>query len=169
MNGAPAERNRKPTQQSMPNTYAQIYIQIVFAVKGRQSFIKEPFREDVQKYMAGIINNKKQRLYAIYCMPDHVHLLVSLKPDLAVSDLVRDIKANTTIFIREKGFISNAFSWQEGFGAFSYSKSQTEKVVEYILNQPLHHRRKSFREEYQDFLERFGIAYDEKYVFEYYD
>lgn len=153
----------------MPNTYTQIYIQIVFAVKGRQNFIKEPFREDVQKYMAGIINNKKQRLYAIYCMPDHVHLLVSLKPDLAVSDLVRDIKANTTAYVKEKGFAGNAFSWQEGFGAFSYSKSQTEKVVDYILNQPLHHHRKSFREEYQDFLERFGIAYDEKYVFEFYN
>jgi putative transposase len=153
----------------MPSTYSQIYIQLVFAVKGRQNCIKESFREEVQKYMAGIINNKKQRLYAIYCMPDHVHLLVSLKPDLAVSDLVRDIKADTTSFSKEKGFVNDAFCWQEGFGAFSYSKSQTAKVVEYILNQPLHHYRKSFREEDHDFLERYGIAYDEKYVFEFYD
>ena len=153
----------------MPNTYSQIYIQIVFAVRGRQNFINESFREEIQRYMAGIINHKKQRLYAIYCMPDHVHLLVSLKPDMAVSDLVRDVKASTTAFIKEKGYVNDAFGWQEGFGAFSYSKSQTEKVVDYILNQPLHHHKKNFREEYHDFLERFGIAYDEKYVFEFYD
>jgi putative transposase len=149
----------------MPNTYSQI----VFAVKGRQNFIKESFREEVQKYMSGIINNKKQKLYAIYCMPDHVHLLVSIKPDIAISDLVRDIKANTTSFIKEKGFLNEAFSWQQGFGAFSYSKSQTEKVVNYILNQPIHHKKKSFREEYHGFLENYDIAFDEKYVFEFYD
>jgi putative transposase len=153
----------------MPNTYSQIYIQIVFAVKGRQNFIKESFREEVQKYMSGIINNKKQKLYTIYCMPDHTHLLVSIKPDIAISDLVRDIKANTTSFIKEKRFANNAFSWQEGFGAFSYSKSQTEKVVNYILNQPIHHKKKSFREEYHEFLENYDIAFDEKYVFEFYD
>ena len=153
----------------MPNTYSQIYIQIVFAVKGRQNFIKESFREEIQKYMSGIINNKKQKLYAIYCMPDHVHLLVSIKPDIAISDLVRDIKANTTSFIKEKGFVNEAFSWQQGFGAFSYSKSQTEKVVNYILNQPIHHKKKSFREEYHEFLENYDIAFDEKYVFEFYD
>jgi REP element-mobilizing transposase RayT len=153
----------------MPNTYSQIYIQIVFAVKGRQNFIKESFREEVQKYMSGIINNKKQKLYAIYCMPDHVHLLVSIKPDIAISDLVRDIKANTTSFIKEKGFLNEAFSWQQGFGAFSYSKSQTEKVMNYILNQPIHHKKKSFREEYHEFLENYDIAFDEKYVFEFYD
>jgi putative transposase len=153
----------------MPNTYSQIYIQIVFAVKGRQNFIKESFREEVQKYMSGIINNKKQKLYTIYCMPDHTHLLVSIKPDIAISDLVRDIKANTTSFIKEKRFANNAFSWQEGFGAFSYSKSQTEKVVNYILKQPLHHKKKSFREEYHEFLKNYDIAFDEKYVFEFYD
>jgi putative transposase len=153
----------------MSNTYSQIYIQIVFAVKGRQNFIKESFREEIQKYMSGIINNKKQKLYAIYCMPDHVHLLVSIKPDIAISDLVRDIKANTTSFIKEKRFVNEAFSWQEGFGAFSYSKSQTEKVVNYILNQPIHHKKKSFREEYHEFLENYDIAFDEKYVFEFYD
>jgi REP element-mobilizing transposase RayT len=92
----------------MPNTYSQIYIQIVFAVKGRQNFIKESFREEVQKYMSGIINNKKQKLYAIYCMPDHTHLFVSIKPDIAISDLVRDIKANTTSFIKEKRFSNEA-------------------------------------------------------------
>jgi len=153
----------------MPNTYSQIYIQIVFAVKGRQNFIKESFREEVQKYMSGIINNKKQKLYAIYCMPDHTHLFVSIKPDIAISDLVRDVKANTTSFIKEKRFSNEAFNWQEGFGAFSYSKSQSERVVNYILNQPIHHKKKSFREEYHEFLENYDIAFDEKYVFEFYD
>ena len=142
----------------MPNTYSQIFIHIVFAVKGRQHFIKELFREDVQRYTAGIINNKKQKLYAIYCMPDHTHILLSIKPDIAISDLIRDIKSSTTSFIKEKNFANSTFSWQEGFGAFSYSKSQAETVVEYILNQPLHHRKRTFREEYHEFLNNYEIS-----------
>ena len=118
----------------MANTYSQIYIQIVFAVKGRQNFIKESFRDELQKYMTGIITNKKKKLYAIYCMPDHTPILISIKPDISVSDIVRDIKANSSSFIKEKKFINNLFSWQEGFGAFSYSKSQASTVVKYILN-----------------------------------
>ena len=152
----------------MPNTYSQLYIQIVFAVKGRKAFIKENFREELQKYISGIIAKKKQKLYAIYCMPDHTHILVSMKPDIAVSDLVRDIKSNSSTFIEEKDFVKD-FSWQTGFGAFSYSKSQSKKVVDYILNQPEHHKKKTFREEYVDFLEKFEIEYDEKYLFEFYD
>ena len=108
----------------MPNTYSQLYIQIVFAVKGRKAFIKESFREELQKYISGIIAEKKQKLYAIYCMPDHTHILVSIKPDIAISDLVRDIKSNSSSFIKEKEFVKD-FSWQTGFGAFSYSKSQS--------------------------------------------
>lgn len=153
----------------MANTYSQIYIQIVFAVKGRECFIKESFREEVQKYMAGIISNKKQKLYAIYCMPDHTHILVSTKPDITISDLTRDIKANSSSFIKEKKFVNKTFSWQEGFGAFSYSKSQAPEVVKYILNQPQRHRKISFREEYLDFLNKFEIEYNEKYLFEFYD
>lgn len=152
----------------MPNTYSQLYIQIVFAVKGRQAFIKENFREELQKYISGIIAKKKQKLYAIYCMPDHTHILVSMKPDLAVSDLARDIKANSSSFIKEKEFIKD-FSWQAGFGAFSYSKSQSLNVVDYILNQPQHHRKKTFKEEYVEFLQKFEIEYDDKYLFEFYD
>ena len=152
----------------MPNTYSQLYIQIVFAVKGRQAFIKENFREELQKYISGIIAQKKQKLYAIYCMPDHTHILVSMKPDIAISDLVRDIKSNSSSFIEDKGFVKN-FSWQTGFGAFSYSKSQSKNVVDYILNQPEHHKKKTFKEEYIDFLQKFEIEYDEKYLFEFYD
>ncbi len=107
----------------MPNTYFQLYIQMVFDVKGRQCFIQESFRDELQKYISGIIKEKKQKLYAIYCMPDHTHIFVSIKPDIAISDLVRDVKANSSSFIKEKHFVKN-FSWQTGFGAFSYSKSQ---------------------------------------------
>ena len=153
----------------MPNTYSQIYIQIVFAIKGREHFIKETFREELQKYMTGIVTNKKQKLYAIYCMPDHTHLFVSIKPDISISDLTRDIKANSSSFMKEKNFASEIFSWQEGFGAFSYSKSQAPDVVNYVLNQPTHHQKRTFKEEYLDLLYKFGIEYDEKYLFEFYD
>jgi putative transposase len=152
----------------MPNTYSQLYIQIVFAVKGRQCFIKESFRDELQKYISGIIKEKKQKLYAIYCMPDHTHIFVSIKPDIAISDLVRDIKANSSSFIKEKHFVKN-FSWQTGFGAFSYSKSQASNVVDYILRQPEHHKKKTFKQEYIEFLQKFEIEYDDKYLFEFYD
>lgn len=152
----------------MPNTYSQLYIQIVFAVKGRQAFIKESFRDELQKYISGIIKQEKQKLYTIYCMPDHTHIFVSIKPDIAISDLVRDIKANSSSFIKEKCFIKN-FSWQTGFGAFSYSKSQAARVVDYILRQPEHHKRKTFKNEYIELLEKFEIEYDEQYLFEFYD
>ena len=153
----------------MPNTYSQIYIQIVFAVKGRECFIKEPFREELQKYMTGIITNKKQKLYSIYCMPGHTHIFVSIKPDISISDLTRDIKANSSSFVKEKKLVNSSFSWQEGFGAFSYSKSQAETVNNYIINQPGHHSKKTFREEYMEFLNKFEVDYDEKYLFEFYD
>lgn len=138
----------------MANTYSQIYIQFVFAVKGRQSFIKESFREELQMYISGIISSKKQKLYAIYCMPDHTHIFISLKPDIAPSDLMRDVKANSSSFIKEKGWV-NSFEWQEGFGAFSYSKSHAQKVVNYVLNQPEHHRKRTFRQEYLELLKNF--------------
>jgi REP-associated tyrosine transposase len=115
--------------------------------------------------MTGIITNKKQKLYAIYCMPDHTHILVSIKPDISISDLVRDIKANSSSFIKEKRCLNSLFSWQMGFGAFSYSKSQAPAVMKYILNQPEHHRRTTFQEEYLEFLNKFEIEYNEKYLF----
>ncbi len=152
----------------MPNTYFQLYIQMVFAVKGRQCFIQESFRDELQKYISGIIKEKKQKLYAIYCMPDHTHIFVSIKPDIAISDLVRDVKANSSSFIKEKHFVKN-FSWQTGFGAFSYSKSQALKVVDYILRQPEHHKKKTFKQEYIEFLQKFDIEYDDQYLFEFYD
>lgn len=151
----------------MPNTYSQLYIQIVFAVKGRRSLIDESFREELQKYIGGIIANKKQKLYAIYCMSDHTHIFLSIQPDIAISDLVRDIKSNSSSFLKERGYVKD-FSWQTGFGAFSYAKSQTETVVNYILNQPAHHHEKTFKEEYLEFLNKFEIDFDQKYLFEFY-
>lgn len=153
----------------MPNTYSQIYIQVVFAVSGRQNLIRENFRVELQRYISGIISNLNQKLYAIYCMPDHVHILVSVKPDIKLSDLVRDIKANSSRFINEKKWIVGKFQWQEGYGAFSYGYSQLQHVVNYILSQPQHHRQKTFREEYMQFLQEFKIDYKTEYLFEFLD
>ena len=152
----------------MPNTYSQIYLQIVFAVKNRQYFINEEIRENLQKFITGIISNKGQKLIAMYCMPDHTHLLISIQPSVAVSDLVRDVKANSTTWLKNNYKQLDLFSWQEGFGIFSYSKSQQQKVVDYIINQPLHHKKKSFREEYIEFLNAFEIEFKEEYLFEFY-
>jgi len=152
----------------MANTYSQIYVQFVFAVKGRNSFIKESFREELQKYFSGIINNKKQKLYAIYCMPDHTHIFISMAPDITMSDLMRDVKSSTSVFIKDKGWVNN-FEWQKGFGAFSYSKTMAKTVVNYILNQPAHHQKKSFKQEYIEFLDKYEIEYEDKYLFEFYD
>ena len=153
--------------QFMANTYSQLYVQIVFAVKGRENLIKEEMREEVQKYISGILREKNQKLLSIYCMPDHVHILTGIKPDISISDLVRDIKTNSSSFIKTKSKLN--FHWQTGFGAFSYSKSQIRTVADYIDSQPLHHKNKSFRDEYLELLKEFEINYDEKYVFEMFD
>jgi putative transposase len=150
----------------MANTYSQIHVQIIFAVKGREQLIKEEHREELQKYITGIITNKNQKLLAIYCMPDHTHIFIGLKPNIAISDLVSDIKANSSAFITENKWTKSEFSWQEGYGAFSYAKSQVDAVVKYVLNQAEHHKKRTFREEYLDFLQKFEIEYDEKYLFD---
>ncbi|MEW6685360.1 MAG: IS200/IS605 family transposase [Candidatus Edwardsbacteria bacterium] len=149
----------------MPNTYFQIYIQIVFAVKGRQNLVPRQHREELHKYITGIVQNREQKMLSIFCMPDHTHLLVGLKPSIAISDLARDIKAGSSNFINDNKWIQGKFNWQEGFGAFSYSRSQIDDVIKYILNQEEHHRKRTFREEYIDFLKKFEIEYDEKYLF----
>lgn len=153
----------------MANTYSQIYIQIVFAVKGRQNLIPKQYREELHKYIAGIIGKREQKLLAIYAMPDHIHLLVGLKPNITISDLVRDIKAGSSKFITDNNWFRTKFNWQEGYGAFSYSKSQINRVIKYILNQEEHHKKTTFKEEYLDFLKKFEIDYNEKYLFEWID
>ena len=150
----------------MANTYSQIYIQIVFAVKGRQNLIAKENREELHKFITGIVTNREQKLLAIFAMPDHVHILVGLKPSFSISDLVRDIKAGSSKFINDSKWIKGKFNWQEGFGAFSYSKSNLDNVVKYILNQEERHQKKTFKNEYLDFLEKFEIEYDPKYLFD---
>jgi putative transposase len=149
----------------MPNTYSQIYIQIIFAVKGRQNLIARQYREELHKYITGIVHKREQKMLAIFCMPDHTHLLVGLKPSIRISDLVRDIKAGSSKFINDNRWVKGKFSWQEGFGAFSYSRSQIDTVIKYILNQEVHHKKTTFKEEYISFLKKFEIEYDEKYLF----
>jgi putative transposase len=150
----------------MPNTYSQIYIQIVFAVKGRVNLISKNNREELHKYITGIVHNREQKLLSIFCMPDHTHILIGIKPSIAVSALVRDIKTGSSHFINEQKWVKGKFNWQEGFGAFSYSKSQIDDVIKYVLNQEEHHKQISFKEEYINFLTKFEIKYDEKYLFE---
>jgi len=153
----------------MANKYTQLLIQLVFAVKGRESFIDESFRERLEKQRCGTAKNKGHKPLAIYCMPDHVHFLIGLNPDHKISDLVKEIKISSSNFIRENVSNGNKFYWQEGYGAFSYAKSQLDNVVKYILNQPEHHKKQTFKFEYIQFLQKFGIDYDEKYLFEFYD
>ncbi|MFI5131269.1 MAG: IS200/IS605 family transposase [Chitinophagales bacterium] len=153
----------------MPGTFSQIYIQYVFAVKGRQNLINKRFEEEVYKYISGIITNKGQKSLAVNGMPDHVHVLVGLKPIMRISDLIRDIKNNSTNFINEKGWLNQKFSWQDGYGAFSYSQSNFGKVIDYIKNQKQRHAKKTFRQEYLSFLKKFDIPFEEKYLFEFYD
>lgn len=150
----------------MSNTYTQIYIQIVFAVRGRQNKIPNQHREELHKVITGIVQKREQKMLSIFCMPDHTHLLIGLKPSFSISDLARDVKAGSSKFINDKKWLNEKFNWQEGFGAFSYSRSQIDKVIQYILKQEEHHRKKTFKEEYLDFLEKFEIEYDEKYLFE---
>ena len=153
----------------MANTFTQIIVQIVFAVKGRQNLIEEKNRDRLEKYICGIVTNLKSKPLAIYCNPDHTHILLGLHPSIAISAMARDIKANSSKWVNEQQWINTKFNWQEGYGAFTYSKSQIDLVVKYILNQAEHHKKKSFREEYQEFLEKFEIVYDEKYLFDYMD
>ena len=153
----------------MAGTYSQIYIQIVFAVKGRANLLQKPWRDDVFKYMAGIVKGKNQKPIIVNGVTNHVHLFIGLKPAMSISDLVRDIKNNSSNFINEQKFVKGKFSWQEGYGAFSYGHSQIDRVYKYILTQEQHHQKKTFKEEYIEFLHKFEIEYDEKYLFEWND
>jgi len=151
----------------MANTFSQIYIQTVFAVSERESLIKPDFKEDLYKYITGIVTNQGQKLIAINGMPDHVHILIGLKPAMALADLVREIKSDSTNFINKEKLVHGRFSWQEGYGAFSYGHSQLDRIIRYIQNQERHHQRPSFKDEYMTLLRKFDIAFEEKYVFQF--
>jgi len=153
----------------MAGTFSQIYIQIVFAVKGRENQIGKHWKDELFKYISGIITKKGQKSIIVNGVSDHVHIFVGLKPAMAISDLVRDIKNNSSNFINDKKFVKGKFSWQEGYGAFSYAHSQIENVYQYISNQEEHHKKKTFKHEYLDFLQKFEIEYNEKYLFEWID
>lgn len=147
------------------STYSKIYIQVVMAVKGRYNMIASTWEEELYKYITGIITNKGQKLIAINGMPDHIHILVGMKPSCCLSDLVREVKKSSNTFIKDRTFTKSKFEWQEGYGAFSYSHSDLNHVVTYIQDQKEHHKKKSFKEEYIDFLKKFEVEYNEMYLF----
>ena len=151
----------------MANTYSQIYIQTVFAVEGRLSLIQPEFKEDLYKYITGIVTNHGQKLISINGMPDHLHILIGLKPAMALADLVREIKADSTNFINRNKWVHGRFTWQGGYGAFSYGHSQLDMIIRYIQNQERHHKRSSFKNEYLTLLRKFDIAFEDKYVFKF--
>ncbi len=149
----------------MPNTCTQIYIQYLFTVKENSNKLQKPWRDDVFKFISGIIKGKGQKSIIVNGVHDHVHVFVGLTPDMAISDLIRDIKNNSTNFINKNHFVKGTFAWQEGYGAFSYPHSAKKNVYNYIHNQEEHHKKISFKDEYLAFLRKFEIQYDERYLF----
>ena len=150
----------------MAGTFSQIYIQVVFAVKGRESLIDTSWEEQLYKYLTGIVQNKEQKMLAINGMPDHIHFLIGMKPSCCLSDLVREVKKSTNDFIKDNNLTPYKFQWQEGYGAFSYSHSSLNSVIAYIMNQKVHHRTKTFKQEYEEFLKKFAIDFKEEYLFD---
>jgi len=153
----------------MANTYTQLYIHLVFAVEHRDKLIHPSFKDELMKYITGIIQNKGNKLLAINTMPDHSHIFLGLNPKNAISDLAKDVKVSSTDFINEKKWLRGRFHWQEGYGAFSYSHSQIDRVIKYIINQEKQHKRISFKEEYIKMLKAFEIKYEDAYLFKWFD
>jgi len=149
----------------MPNTYTQIHIQAVFAVQNRQSLIQNEWKDELYKYMTTLIQNENHKLLQINGMPDHVHVFFGMRPTQALSDLMKKLKGESSTWINRKGLTKGRFSWQAGYGAFSYAKSEVPRVIRYIQNQEEHHLEKTFTEEYLEFLKTFEIDYDERYIF----
>jgi len=153
----------------MSDTYTQLYIQLVFAVKGRRSFIQSAWEEDLYKYITAVVQNDRHKMLAINGMPDHIHIFLGLNPAIAISDLVKDIKRASNNWVNDKTLTNQKFEWQGGYGAFSYSKSQIDSVCKYIHHQKNHHSRHSFKKEYISLLKLFDIAFKDEYLFEFYD
>ena len=152
----------------MANTYSQIYLHIVFAVKRRENLIPRLHKEELHKYISGLIQRRNAKLLAIHCMPDHVHIFIGAPPTLAISDLVKEIKVESNEFINQKRWTNHKFGWQEGYGVFSYSRSSIDSVVKYINNQEEHHRKHTFRDEYVQILKELEIEFEEKYLFDFF-
>ena len=150
----------------MADSYTQLYIQIVFAVKHRHCLIGEHFRDELEKYICGIVRKHHCKALAIYCNPDHTHLLVGMNPAISISELVKSIKSNSSRWINEMKFINTEFRWQKGYGAFSYSQSHLSRVADYIARQHEHHKKKTFKEEYLQFLKEYEVSFREEYLFD---
>ena|SRR5690554_1984950 len=148
----------------MANTYTQLHIQTVFAVQNRQSLIKNEWKDELNKYITGIIQNYNHKVLQINGMPDHIHILFGMRPTQSLSDLIKEIKQDSSKWINSKNFVNGKFSWQEGYGGFSYSKSEIPRIIDYIANQEQHHKIKTFEEEYLDLLREFKIEYDERFI-----
>ncbi len=149
----------------MANTYTQIHMQLIFAVQNRLAQIDKIWEEELYKYITGIVQNQKHKLLCINGMPDHLHILIGYRPHQALSDLLREIKGDSSLWINEKRFTKSKFAWQEGYGAFSYSRTDLPNVYSYIESQKIHHQKKTFLDEYKEFLEEFKVEYDERYIF----
>ena len=151
----------------MPDTFSQIYLQFVFAVNFRQSLISKEHKEELQKYIRGLVQHRKAKMLAVNCMPDHIHIFTGFKPVMSISDFVKEVKVESNEFINNKGFTNEKFSWQQGYGVFSYSHSHVGNVVNYVMNQEEYHKKKTFKEEYYEFLKKFEIPFEEKYLFDF--
>ncbi|WP_093114265.1 IS200/IS605 family transposase [Salinimicrobium catena] len=149
----------------MPNTYTQIHIQFIFAVKYRESLIKQEWKDRLYQYITGIVQRNGHKMIIINGMADHLHILVGMRPNQSISDLLQDIKGSSSKWINEQKLTNKKFAWQEGYGAFSYSKQQIPRIISYIANQEEHHLKRSFRKEYLRFLQENSIEYDERYIF----
>jgi putative transposase len=149
----------------MANTYTQIHIHSIFAVRTRAGLIQKAWRDDLYKYIVGIIQHHQHKVLSINGMPDHIHVLFGMRPTQSLSDLMQDVKGSSSKWINDQRFVAGHFEWQSGYGGFSYSKSQIPHIISYIRTQEEHHRRKTFLEEYREFLTLFGIDYDERYIF----
>jgi len=152
----------------MANTFSQVYLQFVFAVKNRYNFIPRPHKEELHKYITGVVSNKKCKMLAVNCMPDHTHMFVGFNPNLAISEFIKSIKIATNGFINGKKWRHENFEWQDGYGVFSYGRSQIDRVIKYINNQEEHHRKRNFRDEYLRLLKKFEVPFREEHVFDFY-
>lgn len=153
----------------MANTFSQIYLQFVFAVKNRQALVPKQHKEELHKYITALVQNRKAKMIAVHSMPDHSHLFVGIKPVISISDFVKEIKVESNEFLNAQPWIKQKFQWQEGYGVFSYGHSQIDAVAKYVLNQEQHHKKKTFKQEYLEFLNKFQIPFEEQYLFEFLD
>jgi putative transposase len=152
-----------------PGTFTQMYVQLVFAVRSRENVLNKEIRPRVFEYISGILTSLGHKTIAINGISDHIHIFFGLNPAKSISDTVHDIKRVSSLFINERKLVIGRFSWQDGYGGFTYSRSQIERVYKYIQNQETHHAQKSFREEYLSFLEKYAVDYDPRFLFEFYD